>query len=84
MPMFSKLETKSNRVKNLAFHPTRPWVLASLINGVIQLWDYRTRSLIERFEEHDGRLFSIPNLQAENFSHRSVFFFENTYLGNIF
>ncbi|PRP73576.1 coatomer protein complex [Planoprotostelium fungivorum] len=52
--MLIKLETKSNRVKGLSFHPTRPWVLASLHNGVIQLYDYRIRTLVDKFEEHDG------------------------------
>ena len=52
--MLTKFETKSNRVKGLAFHPTRPWILASLHNGVVQLWDYRMGTLLDRFEEHDG------------------------------
>lgn len=39
--MLTKFETKSPRVKGLAFHVNRPWVLASLHNGVLQLWDYR-------------------------------------------
>jgi WD40 repeat protein len=42
--MLTKFETKSNRVKGLSFHPKRPWILASLHSGVIQLWDY----------EHEG------------------------------
>ena len=36
--MLSKFESKSARVKGLAFHPFRPWVAASLHNGVIQLY----------------------------------------------
>ncbi len=52
--MLVKFETKSNRVKGLSFHPKRPWVLASLHSGVIQLWDYRMGTLIDRFDEHDG------------------------------
>lgn len=35
--MLTKFETKSNRVKGLSFHPKRPWILASLHSGVIQL-----------------------------------------------
>lgn len=50
----SLFETKSQRVKGLAFHPTRPWLLASLHTGVIQLWDYRVRTLVDKFTEHDG------------------------------
>ncbi|KAK8940511.1 Coatomer subunit alpha-3 [Platanthera zijinensis] len=52
--MLTKFETKSNRVKGLSFHSKRPWILASLHSGVIQLWDYRIGTLIDRFDEHDG------------------------------
>mmetsp|Transcript_5241 Transcript_5241/g.7754 ORF Transcript_5241/g.7754 Transcript_5241/m.7754 type:complete len:1294 (+) Transcript_5241:20-3901(+) len=52
--MLTKFESKSARVKGLAFHPVRPWVCASLHTGVIQLWDYRVGTVIDRFEEHDG------------------------------
>eukprot|EP01033_Poteriospumella_lacustris_P007250 gene7250-5216_t len=52
--MLTKFESKSNRVKGLAFHPVRPWILASLHNGQIQLWDYRMGTLLDKFEEHDG------------------------------
>lgn len=51
----TQFESKSNRVKGVAFHPKRPWILASLHNGCIQLWDYRMGTLLERFEEHDGK-----------------------------
>lgn len=49
-----KLETRSNRVKGLAFHPRRPWILTSLHNGVIQLYDYRMGTLVDKYEEHEG------------------------------
>eukprot|EP00928_Gymnodinium_smaydae_P028308 TRINITY_DN2160_c0_g3_i1.p1 TRINITY_DN2160_c0_g3~~TRINITY_DN2160_c0_g3_i1.p1 ORF type:complete len:1244 (-),score=301.09 TRINITY_DN2160_c0_g3_i1:224-3895(-) len=52
--MLVKCETKSNRVKGISFHPKLNWVLASLHNGVIQLWDYRIGSLIDKYEEHEG------------------------------
>jgi coatomer subunit alpha len=52
--MLVKFESKSNRVKGIAFHPTRPWVLASLHNGSIQLWDIRVGTLLDRFDEHEG------------------------------
>eukprot|EP00250_Pteridium_aquilinum_P020114 c24708_g1_i4 orf=186-3830(-) len=52
--MLTKFETKSNRVKGLSFHTRRPWILASLHSGVIQLWDYRMGTLIDRFDEHEG------------------------------
>lgn len=40
----------------LSFHPKRPWILTSLHNGVIQLWDYRMCTLIDKFDEHDGKI----------------------------
>uniref|UniRef100_A0A2C9L6T8 Uncharacterized protein n=1 Tax=Biomphalaria glabrata TaxID=6526 RepID=A0A2C9L6T8_BIOGL len=57
--MLTKFETKSARVKGLTFHPKRPWALASLHNGVIQLWDYRMCTLIDKFDEHDGPVRGI-------------------------
>jgi len=52
--MLVKFENKSHRVKGLAFHPRRPWVLSSLHNGVIELWDYRMDTKIDEFSEHEG------------------------------
>ncbi|XP_028171504.1 coatomer subunit alpha-like, partial [Ostrinia furnacalis] len=46
-------------VKGISFHAKRPWVLASLHNGVIQLWDYRMCTLLEKFDEHDGPVRGI-------------------------
>ena len=57
--MLTKFETKSPRVKGLAFHVNRPWVLASLHNGVIQLWDYRMSTLLDKFDEHDGPVHGV-------------------------
>ncbi|BFZ56746.1 hypothetical protein PYCC9005_003794 [Savitreella phatthalungensis] len=59
MNMLVKFESKSSRVKGVAFHPKFPWLLTSLHNGCIQLWDYRMGSLLERFEEHDGPVRSV-------------------------
>ena len=63
--MLTKFETKSKRVKGISFHPTRPWILASLHTGVIQLWDYRIRSFIDKFDEHDGTAFLPTLLQVQ-------------------
>jgi coatomer protein complex subunit alpha (xenin) len=59
MALLKKFESKSARVKGISFHPTRPWVLASLHSGVIQLWDYRMCVLIDKFDEHDGPVRGI-------------------------
>ena len=40
-----------------SFHPVRPWILASLHNGQIQLWDYRMGTCLDKFEEHDGKIY---------------------------
>jgi coatomer subunit alpha len=53
--MQTKFETKSKRVKGLSFHKFRPWILASLHNGSIHLFDYRAQVLIEKFEDHNGK-----------------------------
>lgn len=57
--MLTKFESKSSRVKGIVFHPKRPWVLASLHSGLIQLWDYRVGTLIDKFDEHDGPVRGI-------------------------
>ena len=54
--MLNKFETKSKRVKGLSFHKQRPWILASLHNGTINLFDYRAQVLLDKFEEHEGKL----------------------------
>uniref|UniRef100_A0A914ZVK8 Coatomer subunit alpha n=1 Tax=Parascaris univalens TaxID=6257 RepID=A0A914ZVK8_PARUN len=59
MAMLKKFESKSARVKGISFHPTRPWVLASLHSGVIQLWDYRMCVMLDKFDEHDGPVRGI-------------------------
>lgn len=59
MALLKKFESKSARVKGISFHPTRPWILASLHSGLIQLWDYRMCVLIDKFDEHDGPVRGI-------------------------
>lgn len=54
MTYLSKFDCKSSRVKGLVFHHKRPWVLCSLHTGTIQLWDYRSCTLIDTFEGHEG------------------------------
>jgi coatomer subunit alpha len=57
--MLTKFETKSNRVKGLTFRSRRPWIRSSLHSIVIQMWDYRMGTLLNRFEEHDGPVRGI-------------------------
>lgn len=46
-------------LQGLAFHHKRPWVLCSLYSGLIQLWDYRSCTLIETFDDHEGPVRGI-------------------------
>ncbi|XP_018015149.1 coatomer subunit alpha isoform X2 [Hyalella azteca] len=57
--MLTKFETKSARVKGLSFHTKRPWILVSLHSGVIQLWDYRMCTLVDKFDDHEGPVRSV-------------------------
>ncbi|KAF9530156.1 coatomer subunit alpha-2 [Crepidotus variabilis] len=57
--MLTKFESKSSRVKGLAFHPTQPLLAAALHNGSIQLWNYRMGVLVDRFEEHEGPVRAV-------------------------
>ncbi|KAL0736204.1 hypothetical protein Bca4012_012414 [Brassica carinata] len=52
--MLNKLDINSDRVNGLSFHPKKPWILFSLHSGVIQIWDYRLRTMIRRFVQHEG------------------------------
>lgn len=49
-----QFESKSNRVKGIAFHQKLPLLAASLHNGSIQLWNYQTGTIYERLEDHEG------------------------------
>lgn len=50
-----QFESKSNRVKGIAFHPRLTLLAASLHSGSIQLWNFQMGVLVDRFEEHDGK-----------------------------
>ena len=48
-----KLLSRSDRVKNVDIHPTEPWVLASMYNGHVFIWNYSTQGLVKSFEVSD-------------------------------
>ncbi|CAG8468172.1 1461_t:CDS:10 [Paraglomus occultum] len=48
-----KLLSRSDRVKCVDFHPTEPWLLASLYNGKVYVWNYETEALVKTFEVTD-------------------------------
>eukprot|EP01087_Luapelamoeba_hula_P020714 TRINITY_DN711_c0_g1_i2.p1 TRINITY_DN711_c0_g1~~TRINITY_DN711_c0_g1_i2.p1 ORF type:complete len:938 (+),score=169.54 TRINITY_DN711_c0_g1_i2:26-2839(+) len=45
-----KFSARSDRVKSVDFHPTEPWILASLYNGNVYIWNYKTQNLVKTFE----------------------------------
>lgn len=55
----TQFESKSNRVKGIAFHPRQPLLAASLHNGNVQLWNYQMGTLVGRLDEHDGELHGL-------------------------
>ncbi|KAI7838750.1 hypothetical protein COHA_007543 [Chlorella ohadii] len=50
MKVFSQ---RSDRVKSVELHPTEPWILASLYNGHVYIWNYAEQSLVKSFEVTD-------------------------------
>jgi WD40 repeat protein len=49
-----KLLSRSERVKSVDFHPTETWVLASLYNGKVLIWNYETQVCILSFFQGTG------------------------------
>lgn len=47
------LLARSDRVKSVDLHPVEPWMLASLYNGQVYVWDHTTQTLVKTFEVCD-------------------------------
>ncbi|KAJ1504650.1 Coatomer subunit beta' [Coelomomyces lativittatus] len=45
-----KFTARTDRVKSVDIHPTEPWVLASLYNGSVWVWNYETQATVKTFE----------------------------------
>ncbi len=48
-----RLTARSDRVKCTDLHPTEPWMLASLYNGNVHVWNYESQTLVKSFEVCD-------------------------------
>ena len=48
-----KLLARSDRVKCMDLHPKEPWMLASLYNGNVHIWNYESQTLVKSFEVTD-------------------------------
>jgi len=38
-----KLSARSDRVKTVDLHPSEPWMLASLYNGNVHIWNFESQ-----------------------------------------
>ncbi|XP_065191784.1 coatomer subunit beta'-like [Sycon ciliatum] len=45
-----KFSSRSDRVKSADLHPTESWLLVSLFNGAVHIWDYEKAILVKQFE----------------------------------
>ncbi|KAL3311493.1 Coatomer subunit beta' [Cichlidogyrus casuarinus] len=45
-----KLSNRSDRVKSVDLHPTEPWLLTSLYNGKVHIWNVDQQQIIKSFE----------------------------------
>ena len=48
-----KLTARSDRVKSCDLHPTEPWMLVSLYNGNVHIWNHESQQLVKSFEVCD-------------------------------
>lgn len=50
-------------------HPTEPWMLASLYNGNVHVWNFESQTLVKTFEVTDlpGMTFDTVNINPEYF-----------------
>ncbi|KAI1894005.1 hypothetical protein AGOR_G00129540 [Albula goreensis] len=48
-----KLTSRSDRVKSVDLHPTEPWMVASLYNGSVCVWNHESQTLVKTFEVCD-------------------------------
>lgn len=45
-----KLSARSDRVKSVDIHSSEPWMLVSLYNGNVHVWNHETQQLVKSFE----------------------------------
>uniref|UniRef100_A0A914UGR1 Uncharacterized protein n=1 Tax=Plectus sambesii TaxID=2011161 RepID=A0A914UGR1_9BILA len=48
-----RLLARSDRVKSTDLHPVEPWMLVSLYNGNVHIWNYENQQLVKSFEVCD-------------------------------
>ena len=48
-----RLTARSDRVKSCDLHPTEQWMLVSLYNGNVHIWNHESQQLVKSFEVCD-------------------------------
>ena len=48
--LLTLLSSRSDRVKSCDLHPTEQWMLVSLYNGNVHIWNYESQQLVKSFE----------------------------------
>lgn len=61
-----KLVARSSRVKSTDIHPKDPWVLVSLYDGRVHIWNYETQQLLKTFEVSDCPVRVAKFIHKEN------------------
>ncbi|KAF9923673.1 hypothetical protein BGZ67_009714, partial [Mortierella alpina] len=62
-----KMLAHSERVKSMDFHPTEPWMLASLYDGHAYIWNYETQALVKTFEVSDQPVRAAKFIPRKNY-----------------
>lgn len=62
-----KLSARSDRVKAVDIHPSEPWMLVSLYNGNVHVWNHESQQLVKTFEVCE------PPVRAAKFIPRKSF-----------
>lgn len=61
-----RLTARSDRVKCVDLHPGEPWMLASLYNGNVHVWNYENQTLVKSFEVCDLPVRAVRFVARKN------------------
>lgn len=60
------LNCRSERVKSIELHSTEPWMLCSLYNGIVHIWNYETQSLLKTFDVCEPPVRCVRFVERKN------------------
>ncbi|KAJ2571601.1 Coatomer subunit beta' [Coemansia sp. RSA 1813] len=64
--MHTKMLVRTDRIKSIDMHPTEPWVVASLYDGKIHVWNYETQAEVKTFEVSDMPVRTVKFIARKN------------------